>query len=114
MSDWLYATSESFSAVAGSVDLPFLFSRQVIAVDVASSQKKASWNKAGDILQTVDLELADSFFTRLEVSDSFSYLGFNPTLYKFQILSGNFYRLRVKPVPWMTDFTITVWQYFSD
>jgi hypothetical protein len=67
MSDWQYATSESFSGVSDAVDLSFLFSQQVIAVDIASSQKKLSWNKAGDILQIVDLELVDSFFTRLEV-----------------------------------------------
>lgn len=114
MSDWLFATSESFSAVGNSVDLSFLFSRQVIAIDINSSQKKLSWDKAGNILQIVDLELVDSFFTRLEVSDSYSYLGFNPTLFKFQIASGNAYRLRFKPVPWLSDFSITVWQYFND
>ncbi len=113
MSDWLYATSESFSAVGGSVDLSFLFSRQVIAIDINCANKKASWSKAGDILQIVDLELADTFFTRLEVSDSYSYLGFNPTLFKFQIASGNDYRLRFKPVSWLNDFSITVWQYFG-
>jgi len=114
MSDWQYATSESFSGVRGAVDLSFLLSRNVIAIDVTSSQKKASWNKAGDIIQLVDLELATGFFTRLEVSDSYSYLGFNPTLFRFQIVSGNDYRLRFRPVDWLTDFSIVIWQYFGD
>lgn len=114
MTDWLYGTSESFANVRNSVDLSFVLTQQVIAIDIASAQKKAGWNKAGDILQIVDLELVDSFFTRLEVSDSYSYLGFNPTLFKFQILSGNNYRLRFKPVPWLTDFSLTVWQYFGE
>jgi hypothetical protein len=113
MTSWQYATSESFVNVSGFVDLSFVFSKQVIAVDVASSQKKASWDKVGNILQIIDLELLEGFQTRLEVSDSFNYLGFNPTLYKFQILSGNPYRLRIKPVPWLTTFSVTVWQYLE-
>jgi hypothetical protein len=111
---WQYATSESFSNVLGSVDLNHLFSRQVIAIDVASPQKKATWDKAGNILQLIDLEMVPNFFTRLEVSDSYSYLGFNPTLFRFQILSGNEYRIRFKPVTWQTNFTITVWEYLGD
>jgi hypothetical protein len=114
MSDWLYATSEPFSGVGSSVDLSFLFSSQVIAIDINSPQKKVSWNKAGDIIQIIDLELVDTFFTRLEVSDSYSYVGFNPTLIRFKILSGNDYRLRFKPVSWLSEFSITVWQYFGN
>lgn len=114
MSDWQYATSESFIGVSGAVDLSFVMSRNVIAIDIDSPQKKSSWNKAGDIIQLVDLELADGFPTRLEVSDSYSYLGFNPTLFKFQIVSGNQYRLRFKPVSWLTNFSVLVWQYFGD
>jgi hypothetical protein len=113
VNEWQYGASESFSNVRGSVDLNFLFSRNVIALDVLSSQKKSSWSKAGDIIQIIDLEFVPEFFTRLEVSDSFSYLGFAPTLLKFQILSGNNYRLRFKPVPWLTEFTIRSWQYFG-
>jgi hypothetical protein len=113
MTSWQYATSESFVNVSGFVDLSFVLSRQVIAVDVASSQKKATWDKAGNILQIIDQELLEGFSTRLEVSDSFNYLGFTPTLYKFQILSGNPYRLRIKPVPWLTNFSVTVWQYLE-
>lgn len=113
MSDWQYATSESFSGVRGAVDLSFVFSRNVIAVDLASPQKKASWNKSGDIIQVVDLELVDGFFTRLEASDSYSYLGFEPTLFRFAIVSGNNYRLRFKPVDWLQDFSIVIWQYFG-
>lgn len=114
MTDWLYATSENFANVSNSVDLSFVLTQQVIAIDIASAQKKAGWNKAGDIIQIVELELLTSFFTQLEVSDSYSYLGFNPTLIRFQIVSGNNYRLRFKPVPWLTDFSLTVWQYFGD
>jgi hypothetical protein len=114
MTDWLYAASETFSGVGNSIDLPFLLSSQVIAIDINSPQKKASWNKAGDIIQIIDLELLDTFFTRLEVSDSYSYVGFNPTLIRFNILSGNEYRLRFKPVSWLSEFTITVWQYLGD
>jgi hypothetical protein len=114
MSDWQYATSESFSGVRGAVDLSFLLTRNAIAIDLSSTQKKAGWNKAGDIIQVIDLELAIGFSTRLEVADSFNYLSFNPTLLKFNILSSNPYRLRFKPVPWLTDFSFVVWQYFGD
>jgi hypothetical protein len=113
MSNWQYATNQSFVGVSGSVDLSFVFSRQIIAIDIESATRKPSWSKAGDILQIVDLELADNFFTRLEVSNSYSYLGFNPTLFKFEIASGNDYRLRFKPVSWVDNFSITVWQYFG-
>jgi hypothetical protein len=114
MSNWTYASSESFAGVLNAVDLSFTLSRRVICLDLQSSQKKAGWNKAGDIIQVIDLELVDTFFSRLEVSDSFSYLGFNPTLFKFNIANGNDYRLRFKPVPWLTDFTIIIWQYFGE
>lgn len=113
MTNWQYGNSESFSGVLNAVDLSFTLSRKVICLDLQSSQKKAGWNKAGDIIQVIDLELVDNFFTRLEVSDSFSYLGFNPTLFRFNIANGNQYRLRFKPVPWLTDFTIIVWEYYG-
>ncbi len=113
MSDWQYGTRESFSNVLGSVDLSFVLNQQVIAIDLDSPLKRASWNKAGDLLQIVDLELADGFLTRLEVADSFNYLGFSPTLVRFEIASGNPYRLRFRPVPWLTNFSIVVWQYFG-
>ena len=114
MSDWQYATNQSFVGVSGSVDLSFVFSRQVIAIDIECATRKPSWNKAGDILQIIDLEIADNFFTRLEVSNSYNYLGFNPTLFKFEIGSGNDYRLRFKPVSWLDNFSLTVWQYFGN
>lgn len=114
MTLWRFAATENFGGVVGSVDLAVDLNRQVIAIDVASNQKKAAWNKAGDIIQLVDLEMLEGFFTRLEVSDSFSYLGFNPTLFKFQILSGNEYHLRFKPVPWLNDFSLTIWEYLGD
>lgn len=113
MTDWQYGSSESFSGVLRDVDLSFTLSRKVICLDLQSSQKKAGWNKAGDIIQVIDLELVDNFFTRLEVSDSYSYLGFNPTLLRFNIANGNNYRLRFKPVPWLTDFTIIIWEYYG-
>ena len=113
MSDWQYATNQSFIGVSGSVDLSFVFTRQVIAIDLDCLTRKPSWDKAGNILQIVDLELATGFFTRLEVSNSYGYLGFNPTLFKFEIASGNDYHLRFKPVSWVDNFSITVWQYFG-
>lgn len=111
MSDWQYAISQSFSGVSGTVDLSFVLASKVIAVDVSSLQKKASWNKAGDIIQLVTLELVNGFFSTLEVSNSFNYLGFEPTLFNFDAVLGDNYRLRFKPVPWLTDFSIVIWQF---
>lgn len=111
MSDWQYRGSQSFSNVSGAVDISLILNQQVIVIDVASPQKKLSWNKAGDIIQIIDLALVPNFFSRLEVSDSFSYLGFNPTLFKFQINPENDYRIRFRPVNWLTTFSITIWEY---
>jgi hypothetical protein len=111
MSDWVYADGESFSGKSGSVDLSAILTRNVILVDIDSPQKKITWDKAGNILQLINVDVIPSL---VEVSDSYSYAGFNPTLYKFQIASGNDYRLRFKPVPWVTTFSIKVWQYFGD
>ena len=108
MSDWQYATTQTFNSVSGAVDLSFVFSQPFLIIDLDSNQKKASWNKAGDILQVLDVELALGFYTRVEVADSFAYLGFAPTLLNFNL--GDSYRLRFKPVPWLTQFTLTIYQ----
>lgn len=107
MTDWIYVGKASYFGINDAVDLSFELSKQVILIDLDSPQKKPTWNKAGNILQVIDIDVVN---TLAEISDSYSYLGFSPTVIKFQIQSGNNYRLRFKPVPWLTNFSISVWE----
>lgn len=110
MSDWIYTGRDSYSGVIESVDLSLVLSQQVILIDLDSPQKKATWSKAGNVIQLLQI---DAISAPVEISDSYSYLGFNPMLLKFQIASGNNYKIRFKPVPWLTQFTISIWQYYG-
>jgi hypothetical protein len=108
--EWQYLGKQSYSRVANSVEFTRSLSRNVIAIDVDSIQKKDTWNKAGDIVQVLPVL---GFPTGLDVGDSFAQIGFAPTLVRFNVLSGNSYKIRFKPVPWLTDFSISIWQYYG-
>lgn len=111
MSDWVLSGTETFIGVGNIVDLSFSLSSNIIIIDIDSPLKKPTWQKAGDIIQLIDISIPLLSTNLIEVSDSYSYVGFNPTLIKFQVLSGNIYKLRFKAVPWLTNFSISIWYY---
>jgi hypothetical protein len=110
MTDWIFRATQNFSNVSDAVDFSAILSRQTILVSLESPQKRPTWYKAGNVIQVIDTGIVPVL---CEVSDSYSYLGFNPTLLRFQILSGNNYKLRFNPVPWLSEFSISIWQYYG-
>lgn len=106
--DWVYVGQESFMG-SQSVDISIPLTRSVIAIDIDSPQKKSTWHRAGSCIQIMDLDFA----TGVELATSYTRLSFSPTVLKFELLSDNNYKLRFKPVPWLTEFTIKIWQYFG-
>ena len=111
MEDWLFVGSNEYINVVGVVDIANVLTGQAILVKVDSIQKRESWNKAGAFIQILDLIPVSQ---KVEVPDSYLRVSFGSSLLKFQINSGNPYQLRFKPVPWLTCFTISIWQYLGD
>ena len=109
--DWRFLGKQSFSRVANSVEFTRSLSRNVIAIDVDSPQKKDTWNKAGNIIQVLPVP---DFPNGLDIASSFTRIGFAPTLIRFDVVSGNPYRIKFKPVPWLTEFSLLIWQYYGD
>ena len=107
--DWLYAGKEFFTG-AGSVDFSIPLTRSIILIDIDSPKKKSTWNRAGSFIQVIDL----GFIQGVELATSYSKASFSPPLLRFDLLAVNEYRLRFKPVPWLTEFSITVWQNFGE
>ena len=103
MTSAIYVTAQTFSGVE-SADLSHTFSGgDEVIISISSPYAKNTWTKAGRVVQVIN---ADGIGV-IEVSNPISYLGFTPTLYRFPDV-GN-YRVRVKPVPWLVQFTITAW-----
>ena len=108
--DWQSLGKQSFSRVTGSVEFTKSLSRNVIAIDVDSKLKKETWNRSGEIVQVLTVPV---FYEGLVVANSLTKLEFHPTLVRFEI-ENNPYKLRFKPVPWLTEFTLSIWQYYGD
>lgn len=106
--EWKFLAKQSFKSVGGSVDFSKFISKNVILISIESPQKKATWNKCGSVIQLLDIS---DLGIVCELSNSYHRIGFTPSLIRFEMLSGNNYRIRFKPVPWLTEFTISIWQY---
>lgn len=109
--DWRSLGKQSFSRVTGCAEFTKSLSRNVIAIDVDSRLKKDTWNRSGEIVQVISVPI---FPQGLVVANSLTKLEFHPTLVRFQIENNNLYKLRFKPVPWLTEFTLSIWQYYGD
>lgn len=111
--DWLFKGSQSFDLAKSRYVVEFsrTLRRSVIAVDIDSEQNKNSWFRAGNVSQALILPEFDGL---VEVADSNKSVGFSLSLVKFAEMDGNDYKLRFLPVPWLTKFSVTVYEYMGE
>lgn len=95
----------SYLNQVGSIDFPFVLNKRICVIDIDSSLKKDTWNKAGEALQIVRLDAFDC-----EVDKSYTSISFNPVLIKFPLAENQNYHIRFKPVPWLKSFTLSVYR----
>lgn len=107
MSNWIYKGSSSYTGKTGSVDLNFALNGRSLIIDIDSAQKKDTWNISGAFVQVINLGFIPE---KIEVSETYRKVSFNPSLLKFQPIANSTYGLRFKPVPWLTNFSIRVWE----
>lgn len=97
----------SFTLSNSQILIPHEFSSNYVVIEVSTNHRRETWNMAGWLIPVLlDSELGN-------IQSNYRRVFFGKSLVKINNLEV-YYKLEFKPVYYLVDITLTIWEYYKE